>query len=93
MGAKRIRKLMLSSKLSGTIDEGKKEGEWISVEERLPDNAEMFNDRVLFVASGIIRIGCYDYETNDWTETGGGVYKSNVTHWMLLPKVPKEEGK
>lgn len=60
--------------------------EWISVEERVPDNGEAVltvdNEGYMIVAS--------------WYELGGWflpVCRANpVTHWMLLPEAPKMKG-
>ncbi len=76
-----------------------KEGQWIPVEERLPDNENSFsNDVVLFWSKkhGFPMVGCYDYATADWTrlpwERG---YKTllfeDVTHWQPLPPSPKSK--
>jgi hypothetical protein len=72
------------NKLSGTIDEGKKEGEWISVEERLPD-------RVFGVITYSEKFG---FDCRLGAEVS--LPQNNITHWMPLPKAPiksKEEGK
>lgn len=64
---------------------------WISTIDILPDNEGWCNDRVLFLSHNIVRVGDYDYESDMWTETGGGMYEfKNVTHWMLLPELPKD---
>lgn len=63
----------------------RKQSEWISVEERLPDNGETVltvdNEGYMIVAS--------------WYELGGWllpVCRANpVTHWMPLPEPPKPE--
>lgn len=60
-------------------------GEWISIDERLPDNGETVltvdNEGYMIVAS--------------WYELGGWflpVCRANpVTHWMPLPEPPKGE--
>lgn len=62
------------------------EGEWISVEERLPDNGETVltvdNEGYMIVAS--------------WYELGGWflpVCRANpVTHWMPMPEPPVTKG-
>lgn len=77
---------------------------WIDVNDRLPGNTGWCNDEVLFVTSGVVRKGGYDYEDGFWYERDGGKYqdaaqikngaKQNggiVTHWMPLPAPPSEE--
>lgn len=64
-------------------DVKQRKGEWISVEERLPDNGETVltvdNEGYMIVAS--------------WYELGGWflpVCRANpVTHWIPLPEPPK----
>jgi len=61
---------------------------WTRVEDGLPENLEWCNDSVLFLQkNGVIRLGTYDYEFEEWNEIGGGIYK-DVTHWMPLPNKP-----
>ena len=61
---------------------------WTRVDNGLPENLEWCNDSVLFLQkNGVIRLGTYDYEFEEWNEIGGGIYK-DVTHWMPLPKKP-----
>lgn len=69
---------------------------WISVKDKLPDNAGWCNDIVLFWDCKVktCRIGCYDYEMGDWTElpwsNGRLILKfEDVTHWQPLPEPPK----
>ena len=74
--------------------------EWISVEDRLPDNKE--HDWVLAQVvedngyMHIPRVMEYRQLKNDWfEETYGWLSEHNgvftVTHWMPLPKPPKGE--
>ena len=58
---------------------------WISVEERLPEHM----DDVLVWVGGLAEIGCHD-ENNDCWELYTYVGDGTVTHWMPLPKPPKE---
>lgn len=53
----------LTSRLSET-EARLKELEWISVEDRLPENNDSWqNDRILFTSvTGVVREGCYDLE-------------------------------
>lgn len=59
---------------------------WISVEERLPEHM----DDVLVWVGGLAEIGCHD-ENDDCWELYTYVGDGTVTHWMPLPKPPKEE--
>ena len=61
-----------------------RQGEWISVNDRLPENASD-----VLVYTNAIYIGWYDAHFNHWTVYGFGKAK-NVTHWMPLPEPPKE---
>ena len=74
--------------------------EWISVEDRLPDNKE--HDWVLAQVvedNGFMHIPTvmeYRQSKNDWfEETYGWISEHNgaftVTHWMPLPQPPKGE--
>lgn len=59
---------------------------WISVEERLPENA----DDVLIVTNCGIGLGYYSIYFGEWVDyvdTDSG----RVTHWMPLPEEPKED--
>lgn len=59
---------------------------WISVEDKLPGNCEP----VLIWAFGCCReVGCYNERNKLW-ETISNAYENCVTHWMPLPKPPKE---
>ena len=80
------------------IDNGVTVQEWISVEDRLPDNKE--HDWVLAQVvedngfMHIPRVMEYRQAKNDWfEETYGWLSEHNgvftVTHWMPLPPPPK----
>lgn len=60
--------------------------QWISVKDRLPEDIS----EVLIAFGGGVSIACYG---GDWRHP---VYPMlpllSVTHWMPLPKPPKEEG-
>ena len=82
------------------IENGVTVQEWISVNDRLPDNKE--HDWVLAQVvedNGFMHIPKvmeYRQSKNDWfEETYGWLSEHNgaftVTHWMPLPKPPKEE--
>lgn len=79
-------------------------GEWISVKDRLPDcinaesNSHQVTDMVLATSGGYIMFGYFDiYKYNGtWefvsVDTDMDFDRCvTVTHWMLLPEVPKEE--
>ena len=61
------------------------ESSWVSVKERLPEDADV----VLIAFGGGVSIACYG---GDWRHP---VYPMSpllsVTHWMPLPAAPKEE--
>lgn len=82
------------------LDSGVTVQEWISVEDRLPDNKEY--DWVLAQVvedNGFMHIPKvmeYRQSKNDWfEETYGWISEHNgaftVTHWMPLPEPPKGE--
>lgn len=82
------------------IDNGVTVQEWISVDDRLPDNKE--HDWVLAQVvedngyMHIPRVMEYRQSRNDWfEETYGWLSEHNglfsVTHWMPLPQPPKGE--
>ena len=69
------------------------QSEWISVEERLPDNGNAvlvnrYNKRLKFSVANIDNYQGYgkwwdkDYDGTVWT----------ITHWMPLPETPKMKG-
>ena len=62
--------------------------QWISVSERLPDDS---GDVILCTRSRIVGVGFYDKMTRSWVQhySGGGIC-IDVTHWMPLPELPKE---
>lgn len=63
---------------------------WVSVKDRLPDKESML---CLVISDG-------DLYVSHWHWGGGGAwfftdgeYDCNVTHWMKVPELPKEEEK
>lgn len=61
--------------------------EWISVKDRLPEEP----GEVLVVLYG--KVGIAWYHGGEQFETGSGLicYVEEVTHWMPLPKPPKDD--
>lgn len=72
------------------IANGVKAQEWISVEDRLPEDRA---DVILHPQRGKVAIGYYNKAIESWVQFFAGVKISagEVTHWMPLPEVPKEE--
>lgn len=64
----------------------KEQQRWIPVTERLPED----DDDVLIMSSGSISMGYYSVYNEYWADYIN-VYYDDVTHWMPLPKAPKEE--
>lgn len=64
--------------------------EWISVEERLPDDmdAEVTVDALAY-EDGVIHQAFYDKSSGVWIDTDGDELHGEVTHWMPLPEPPK----
>ena len=77
----------------------RKQSEWISVDERLPDEGGKY---VVYrkLYTGLSSVDIINYDTNydghamwyfvdsDW----GDCEVNNVTHWMPLPEAPKMKG-
>ena len=78
----------------------RKQGEWISVDERLPENdyGKHWKERQYYLVmtepSGLMRVARYGYKEYGWWVDGHSYvldernYK-RVTHWMPLPEAPK----
>ena len=90
----------LADDVMDIISHGVTAQEWISVEDRLPDNKE--HDWVLAQVvedngyMHIPKVMEYRQSKNDWfEETYGWISKHNgaftVTHWMPLPLAPEED--
>lgn len=60
---------------------------WHRVEERLPDDSR---DVIIFTASRIIGVGSF-IRPNWYQWYSGGGLPVDVTHWMPLPELPKED--
>ena len=57
---------------------------WISVKDRLPDKA---GDYLVYYDNGIINIRWFVSECDCWIRKP---YQMVITHWMPLPKLPKQ---
>ena len=80
-------------------------GEWISVEDRLPEKAGRYLVAYAKVEGADILPfaitkkdtcdfdgpGFYEDEYNEWGEFSGCFRATGVTHWMPLPEPPKGE--
>ncbi len=66
--------------------------EWISVEDRLPENKLGRSERVFVTDSKLPGVGVYDYENKVWHyQINGEEIKMSecfITHWMPIPKLP-----
>ena len=67
----------------------KEQTTWISVKDRLP---EMYVNVLVYTECKNTFIVSMDY-TEKWEDDYGYYLEENVTHWMPLPKPPKEEGR
>jgi len=67
--------------------------EWISVEERVPNEDENYNAMLCYFEGWddmfFQRTLEYDFNFDEWSDHEGNIYNS-VTHWMPLPSPPKE---
>lgn len=83
-------------------NEGYRKQEWISVEERLPENDydKHWKDRKRYLVfnepCGIMFVATYGYKEHDWWVNGdhlvlGKWNYREVTHWMPMPEPPKGE--
>ena len=63
-------------------------GGWVSVEDRLPDDTKQ---KIVFHKRGV----SFAYFSGNywWSSIGGRHSLDTVTHWMPLPKPPKEDEK
>lgn len=71
----------------GTVDSAPVP-KWISVKERLPEAGE---DVIAYLGEGIFEI-CWMLKDGVWETRDSYLDTDAVTHWMPLPKPPKEEG-
>lgn len=61
---------------------------WISVEERLPEGG---GSVLIYSPFGGVAEGTYSEHYKRWVQYRWSVFEPEVTHWMPLPKPPKEE--
>lgn len=64
---------------------------WISVEDRLPEDAQNY---IICVLEGDgtkhVTTGTYDWRYKMWSDEVGGIWEpQRVTHWMPLPEPPR----
>lgn len=76
--------LEMAKKWVETIEK-KKVGEWISVEERLPENSSPV--LAYSILNGVEQ-GCYNHSTDTWIMFRWGKLTGKVTHWQPLPNKP-----
>ena len=60
--------------------------DWISVDERLPDNV---HEHLVYMSWGGYDVGYYD-EGNGWRDYNRALLP-DVTHWMPLPGPPEDD--
>ena len=68
-------------------------GQWVSVEERLPEKAKWSGDRVLvYTEEGYIHTGLYEGEAATEDDPWWDKFNDSglVTHWMPLPEPPED---
>ena len=65
------------------------EGEWISVDERLPDD---YQEALCLMKNGDFRVLEWSYSEWRWVDETVYWYEHDVTHWIPIPKPPKMKG-
>jgi hypothetical protein len=66
--------------------------EWIKCSDRMPEFNRGTTEYVLVRVGDIgTKIGLLYAANGKWVINGVAFYKDAVTHWMPLPKPPKEE--
>ena len=60
--------------------------EWISVEDRLPEDVDIY---IVRYRSGGRWLSLYMPRKKTWMDIDIGVEEMHVTHWMPLPEPPK----
>lgn len=69
------------------IQEQPKVGEWIPVEEKLPENCSSV---LMYSVLQGVEQGCYNPSTDTWIMFRWGQFTGKVTHWRPLPDKPYE---
>jgi len=76
------------------IDEAPTVGEWISVEDRLPETSQevLIFSRTEKSGTGYVNVVLYSakFKAFNCTDDCDEYKVKNVTHWMPLPKAPEE---
>ena len=62
--------------------------EWISVKDRLP--FEDFEEVIVRYSDTTVDTGCYEGNDLGWHLVQLDRVDSEITHWLPMPKVPKE---
>lgn len=70
------------------IENQPKVGEWIPVEERLPENCSSV---LCYSILNGVEQGCYNPSTDTWIMFRWGELTGKVTYWQPLPEKPKGE--
>ena len=63
--------------------------EWISVEDRLPENTGWY---LVYHHNGKMGQCKFYTNPNEWWYEGTSCHKTRCTHWQSLPAPPEEEG-
>ena len=68
--------------------------EWISVKDRLPDNADSVIACMKDNKTGDVYVGeaYYSIYSKEWMlgDIQASFYNYTITHWMPMPKLPEE---
>ena len=72
---------------------------WISVKERLPEATDKFGrseDVLILDENGWMTVAMYCIPENKWYLSVGAIqgdceYPFEITHWMPIPELPKED--
>ena len=65
--------------------------EWISVDDRLPENYQWALCFMKDKSFGTFRVLQWNYIDWQWNDGNERFDEKDVTHWMLLPEKPKGE--
>lgn len=60
--------------------------QWISVEEALPEDTELYFVAYKAMDGVLYSTGCYEAKFKEWYVDGYG-YNADVTHWMPIPSL------